>query len=108
MNIINRIKHTQSMGEEWMSTGEVDLMIATMLFDRRYEDLCFVLHCAYSLYLEHAVDLYVRYKKAFEYHQVAQAKKVSWARSDAKILKLYDASVNQLLFNYKALMNIVI
>jgi hypothetical protein len=66
--ILSRIEHTHKKGEKWMATGEVDLMIATMLFDRRYEDLCFVLHCAYSIHLEHAVNLYIRYKNALDYH----------------------------------------
>ena len=49
ISILSRIEHTQQRGEKWMATGEVDLMIATMvLFDRRYEDLCFVLLYYYT------------------------------------------------------------
>jgi hypothetical protein len=109
MSILSRIEHTQKKGEKWMATGEVDLMIATMLFDRRYEDLCFVLHCAYSLHLEYAADLYIRYKNALAYHDAAKEEKnYVRAKTDEEIVKLFRGSVNQLLYDYKKSMNTVI
>ena len=63
MVIESRIEHSERNGEKWMSTGELDLLTATLMLDGRYQDSCIIFPCRISAKLTEAFHLYVRFKK---------------------------------------------
>lgn len=105
MDIIKRIEHTQNRGERWMAGGEVDLLLATMLFDGRYQDSCWIMRTTYSWYLDDAAEWYTKYHKALKHYDEAKENKIDPAVSDKEILALYGFSVNDLLDKYNTAMN---
>ena len=46
-----------------MATGELDMLMATLMLDGRYQDSCFKFPCSISSKLTEAFHLYVRFKK---------------------------------------------
>jgi glucan phosphorylase len=88
-----------------MAGGEVDLLLATMLFDGRYQDACWIMRTTYSWYLDDAAEWYVKYHKALKHHDEAKENKIDQAVSDKEILALYGFSVNELLDKYNTSMN---
>jgi hypothetical protein len=47
MSILRRILHSNSEGSTWMQSSEMNLMVATLMLDGRYEDSTFVLPFSY-------------------------------------------------------------
>jgi hypothetical protein len=46
MDIIKRIEHPEKRGERCLAGGEVNLLLATMLFDN--QDSCWIMRTTYS------------------------------------------------------------
>ena len=63
MSILRRIIHSHSEGTTWMSSSEMDLMVATLMLDGRYEDSAFVVSFSICESISIAFGLYVSYKK---------------------------------------------
>ncbi len=63
MSILRRILHSHSEGSTWMQSSEMDLMVATLMLDGRYEDSAFVLPFSYCEGVLIAFGSYVSYKK---------------------------------------------
>jgi hypothetical protein len=105
MDIIKRIDHTEKRGERWFAGGEVNLLLATMLFDGRYQDSCWIMRTTYSWYRDAAAEWYIKYHKALKHYDEAKENKVDRNVSDKEILALYGCSVNDLLDKYTTAMN---
>ncbi|KAI2490875.1 hypothetical protein MHU86_23698 [Fragilaria crotonensis] len=63
ISILRRIIHSHSEGTTWMSSSEMDLMVATLMLDGRYEDSAFVVPFSICEGISIAYGSYVAYKK---------------------------------------------
>jgi hypothetical protein len=63
ISILRRIIHSHSDGTTWMSSSEMDLMVATLMLDGRYEDSAFVVPFSICEGISIAYGSYVAYKK---------------------------------------------
>ncbi|KAI2512121.1 hypothetical protein MHU86_2208 [Fragilaria crotonensis] len=73
ISILRRIIHSHSEGTTWMSSSEMDLMVATLMLDGRYEDSAFVVPFSICEGISIAFGSYVRYKKLLTQAATLQA-----------------------------------
>ncbi|KAI2499199.1 hypothetical protein MHU86_15297 [Fragilaria crotonensis] len=66
VRIERRLLHTEAHGVKWMQSGELDLMMAILLCDGRYQDLCFVMPCCYCDSIAIAFAKFVEYQRALK------------------------------------------
>ena len=66
MYIERRLKHTNDNGTSWMASGEVDLMFAILCFDRRYQDLCFIMPSCDCTTIALTFKAYQQYQRALK------------------------------------------
>ena len=67
MKLSQRIEHSSTEGTAWMASGELDLLLSTIMIDGRYQNFSFVLPCWSSLDIKNGFEAYVKYQDALQY-----------------------------------------
>ena len=61
-----RVKHSKKEGTKWLDIGEIDMMLALLLRDGRYDDSATILPMAYAQTIAAGFDAHVRYVEMLE------------------------------------------
>ena len=67
MKLSQRIEHSNANGTAWMASGELDLLLSTILIDGRYQNFSFILPCWNSRDIKLGFEAYVKYQDALQY-----------------------------------------
>ena len=105
MTIEHRLAHTTANGIKWMSSGELDLMSAIVLFDGRFHDLCFVMPSCLCDSIAIAFAKFVEYQRALKMVKLGQTEKLDPMKLAKAIMDRFHASVATLAHDYCKLRN---
>jgi hypothetical protein len=67
MKLSQRIEHSNLEATSWMASGELDLLLSTIMIDGRYQNFSFVLPCWNSRDIKLGFQAYVKYQDALQY-----------------------------------------
>jgi hypothetical protein len=101
MMLAYRLMHTEQKGKKWLATGEIDLMIATLLWDGRYNDVSFVFTCTNLQTIESAFEHYRNYTNAKSLFDEANKKDLDLNKVQAAIVEKYGSPVHELGATYQ-------
>ncbi|KAI2490595.1 hypothetical protein MHU86_23969 [Fragilaria crotonensis] len=105
VRIERRLLHTEAHGVKWMQSGELDLMMAILLCDGRYQDLCFVMPCCYCDSIAIAFAKFVEYQRALKMVKLGKEQDLDPVKLAQAILDRFKAPVTQLASDYCKLRN---
>lgn len=105
VRIERRLLHTEAHGVKWMQSGELDLMMAILLCDGRYQDLCFVMPCCYCDSIAIAFAKFVEYQRALKMVKLGKEQDLDPVKLAQAIMDRFKAPVTQLASDYCKLRN---
>ena len=100
MTIERRLVHTTANGIKWMSSSELDLMSAIVLFDGRFHDLCLIMPSCLCDSMAIAFAKFVEYQRALKMVKLGQTEKLDPMKLAKAIMDRLHASIATLAHDY--------
>ena len=101
-----RVEHTIKQGSQWLATGEIDLLMSTIVWDGRYDDYCFMLSCSDMVYLEMGFKAYGDYAMAKQAYDDCMEKEGDLEAFMDTIFATHKKQYYELADNYIRLRNV--
>lgn len=97
----NRIMHSKLNGGAWMSGSEIDMLLALLLRDGRYDESVSIIPTSYAQTIEEGYETHLRYEEAIAITQDGKTAGIDKAIVENRIQSTLKESLNNIQARYE-------